>query len=54
MQEEKIRYRWDMETRINTLFLDAMGLAGVAKKYERQMNENQKIFLPKRKEANNE
>ena len=52
--EGNIRYRWEMETRVNALFLNAMGLEDVGKEYERQMNENQKIFLPKRKEANNE
>lgn len=48
--EENIRYRWEMETRVNALFLDAMGLGDVAKEYERQMNENRKIFLPQQKE----
>ena len=48
--EDNIRYRWEMETRVNALFLDAMGLGDVAKEYERQMNENQKIFLPQQKE----
>lgn len=29
--QENIRYRWEMETRINVLFLDAMGLGALLK-----------------------
>lgn len=52
MLEENVRFRIELERRINAEMLRALGMTKAAEEYEEQMNDVQDLFFPNQKKGN--